>query len=58
MGLNITRLGGNYRTLDITPVRSPVRAKRDIFGTILDVFWPIQAAFVLGEPLCDVGIPS
>ena len=24
----------------------------------LDVFWPIQAAFVVGEPLCDVGTPS
>ena len=23
-----------------------------------DVCWPIQAAFVGGEPLCDLGIPS
>ena len=25
---------------------SPDSAKRDIFGVILGVFWPIQAAFV------------
>ena len=28
---------------------------RDILGTNLDIFWPIQATFVAGEPLCDVG---
>ena len=26
------------------------------FGWAL--FWPIQAAFVAGEPLCDVGTPK
>ena len=41
-----------------TAVRSPARAECDIVGVILDVFWPIQAIFVVGEPLCDVRIPS
>ena len=36
---------------DVTSVGSPARAKRDIFGMILDIFWPIQANFVVGEPL-------
>ena len=39
-------------------IKYPVRAKREMSGLILDVFWPIQAAFVVGEPLCGVGIPS
>ena len=40
----------------MTPVESPDRAEyeMDDFG----LFWPIQAAFVVGEPLCDVGTPS
>ena len=42
----------------VTPVRPPDRAERGILGMILDVFWPIQATFVTGEPLCDVEIPS
>ena len=37
---------------------SPDRAERDVLCMILGVFWPIQATFVAGEPLCDVGIPS
>ena len=38
---------------------SPDRAEPDILRMILDGgFWPIQAAFVVGEPLSDVGIPS
>ena len=41
-----------------TPVGSPDRAKPDILGMILNVFWPIQAVWVEGEPLCAVGIPS
>ena len=41
---------------DVTPVGSPDRAERAILGMIwLSVFWPIQAVFVVGEPLCDVG---
>ena len=42
---------------DVTSIGSPDRAERDIFGTILNVFWPIQAVFVAGEPLCHVEIP-
>ena len=42
---------------DVKPDRSPDRAECDILGMLLDGFWPIQAAFVVGEPLCDVGIP-
>ena len=37
---------------------SPDRAEPDILGIILSIIWPIQAAFVVGVPLCDVGIPS
>ena len=43
---------------DVTPVRSPARAESDILGVILDFFWPNQAAFVVGEPRYDVGVPS
>ena len=42
---------------DVTPVRSPVRAECDILGVNLDIFWPIQAVFVAGEPLCDAENP-
>ena len=34
---------------------SPDRAKLDVLGMILGVFWPIQATLVVEEPLCDVG---
>ena len=43
---------------NVTSVELPARAEHENLGIILDVFWPIQAAFVDGEPLCDVGIPS
>ena len=43
---------------DVTSVGSPARVERAIFGVILGVFWPIQAVFVVGEPLCDLGINS
>ena len=42
---------------DVTSVRSPARTKRDIFGVILNVSWPIQSAFVVEEPLCNLGKP-
>ena len=32
----------------VTLVVSPDRAQRDILEMILDSFWPIQAAFVVG----------
>ena len=34
---------------------SPDSAGHDMLVMILDLFWPIQATFVIGEPLCDVG---
>ena len=37
---------------------SPSRAERETFGVIMDKVWPIQGAFVAGEPLCDREIPS
>ena len=44
---------------DVTVVRSPDRVERAILGVILARFFlPIQAAFVVGEPLCGVGTPS
>ena len=43
---------------DVTSVGSPGRAERDIFGGDVGVFWPIQLAIVVGEPLYEVGMPS
>ena len=47
---------------DVTPVESPDRAERVFFGgdfqcylAKLGYFWPIQAVFVVGELVCDVG---
>ena len=34
-------------------IKYPVRAKREMSGLILDVFWPIQADIMVGEPLRD-----
>ena len=42
---------------NVTPVVFPDRAEFDILGIMFDVFWPNLAAFVVGEPLFDVGIP-
>ena len=42
----------------VTPVGSPDGVERSILGVILGNFWPIQATFVVGEPLYDVGIPT
>ena len=42
---------------NVTSVGSPARAERHILGTIFGVFWSIQAAFVVGEPICDIGTP-
>ena len=46
-----------WLVVDVTSVVTPDRAKRGILEMILVLFWPIQARFVLGEPLCDVGLP-
>ena len=43
---------------DITPIGAPDRAERDILGMTLGLFWPIQAAFAVVEPLLDVEILS
>ena len=39
---------------DVTAVGSPDRGEHAILGMILEVSCPIQAIFVVGEPLCDV----
>ena len=44
--------------VNVTAVGSPDRAERAIFWVSLGIFWPIQALFVVGEPLCGVGTPS
>ena len=43
---------------DVTHVGGPDRAEHDIFEMILNIFWSIQATFVAGKTLCDVGILS
>ena len=44
---------------NVTAVISPDRAERLALIALLRVVcWPIQAVFVLQEPLCDVGTPS
>ena len=42
---------------DVTPVGSHDSAERSILRMILGIFWPIMAAFVAGEPVCDVETP-
>ena len=39
---------------DVTSGGSPAKAEREMLGVILGVFLPIKAAFVVGEPLCEV----
>ena len=36
----------------------PLPDKNVFFGEILDIFWSIQAAFVVGESLFDLETPS
>ena len=43
---------------NVTSVTSLAGAEGDFFDVILNVFWPIQAALVVEEPLCDLGIDS
>ena len=46
---------------DVTAVEPPDRAERANLGVIVAAHflsWPIQAIFVVREPLCDVGTPS
>ena len=46
--------------VDVTAVRSPDIEEHAIFRGDLGwaLFWPIQAVFLVGEPIGDVGIPS
>ena len=47
-----------WLSADVTLVRSTDRAERDILGMTLGVFGQlVQAAFVVGVPFCDLGIP-
>ena len=43
---------------DVTAVGSPDRADRSILGMVFGVFLSIQATFVVGGALCDIGTPS
>ena len=54
--MNIEWLGAK-----VTTVVNPDRAERAILEVIdfgWALFWPIQAVFTVGEPLCDVGTSS
>ena len=42
---------------NVTTAGSPDSAERDNLRMILEIFWPVQAAIVVGEPLCDLGTP-
>ena len=43
---------------DVTAVGSPDRAECDILGMTLGVLSQlVQAAFLVGGPFCDLGIP-
>ena len=40
---------------DVTAVGTPARAENEVFWVIFNILcWLIQAAFVVGEPLCDL----
>ena len=43
---------------NVTAIGGPVRAEIGSFWVILDNFRPVKAAIVVGESLCDVGMPS
>ena len=43
---------------NVTAVGSPTRSESAVCCVIFDVFWPIWAALVVGEPLCDTETPS
>ena len=47
----------DWLVTNVTPVGCPDRGERAKLGMIMRVFWSIQATFVVGEPLCDVGVP-
>ena len=41
----------------VTASGSPARAEYEILKMIVCIFWSIQAAIVVGGPLCDLEIP-
>ena len=43
---------------NVTAVGSPTRSESAVFCVSFDVFWPIWATLVVGEPLCDIETPS
>ena len=43
---------------DVTVVGCRDRGGHAILGMILSVLWPIQATFGVGEPFCDIEIPT
>jgi hypothetical protein len=43
---------------NVTAVDSLARAESEIFWVILDVFWGIQGAIVVGQPLSDLEMSS
>ena len=47
-----------WSVTSVTAAGSPVRAGSEKYWVILGILRPIQAAIVVGEPLCDLGIPS
>ena len=49
-----------WLVIDVTAIGSPDRAEPDVLGGDFGFAfsWPIQALFIVGEPLCDVGTPS
>ena len=46
-----------WLSTNVRAAGSPARAESKIFRVNLVIFWLIQAAFVVGEPLCDLEIP-
>ena len=54
----LKRVQSVEKTVWLGTAMTPDRAERTFLGVILAVFLPIQAAFVVGEPFCDVGTPS
>ena len=55
---HLTKL--EWLVTDVTAVGSPDRVGLAILEMIFAkyVFWPIQAIFAVGEPLCEAGTPS
>ena len=43
---------------NVTAIGFPASAESELFWVILDLFWLIRAAFVVGEPLCELEMPS